>query len=52
MPKGFSGYLNMGERDLHNALIKRFDSPEAVELMKEQVREERKNLKAKRAHKR
>jgi hypothetical protein len=52
MPKGLSSYTQMSERDLHNALSKRYDSPEAVELVKEQVREMRKNLKAQRAHKR
>ena len=52
MPKGLSRYANMGERDLHNALSKRHDSPELVELIKTQVREMRKNLKASRAHKR
>ena len=42
----------MGERDLHNALSRRHDSPETIERIKAQVREMRKNLKVKRAHKR
>ena len=52
MPKGLSSYTHMGERDLHNALSRRHDSPETIELIKTQVREMRKNLKVKRAHKR
>jgi len=52
MPKGLSSYAHMGERDLHNALSRRHDSPETIERIKAQVREMRKNLKVKRAHKR
>jgi len=52
MPKGLSNYTHMGERDLHNALSRRHDSPETIELIKTQVREMRKNLKVARAHKR